>query len=343
MSQFVSVLIPVYNAGEALIEALDSALTQVGCETEIVLVDDGSTCKVTQNIIAHYEDRITVFRKANSGPADTRNVCLMMASHDWIAWLDQDDVWLPNKLQEQLKAAEKYDAQFVYTNARLFGELDDIGDIRNDPDAMPSGDVYDQLIFDNFVTTSAVMMKRELAIGVGGHDTEVAGVDDWDMWLRIAATGARFAPVPEPLTLYRWHSMSMSKQHGRMKKLRHDVLVKALKSERGRRLPWTLRQRSIGNLTATSAWFGLSSNARQSAGWYAEALMQWPFQMNAWKGLVKSIIQMGRGESQPKPVATPVSKVEETDQSSDITAALELAAAASARKAVEEPVAALAD
>lgn len=302
MSQSVSVLIPVYNSGEDLAETLDSALAQVGCEVEVILIDDGSPCEVTQQTIAKYEGRITAIRKENSGPADTRNMCIERASHEWVAFLDQDDIWLPNKLEEQLKAAEKHDAQLVYTNAKVFGEMDDIGDLRNDPAAMPSGDVYEQLIFDNFVTMSTVMVKRDLLNRVGGLDVNVPGVDDWDMWLRIAATGVKFAAVPEPLTLYRWHSLSMSKQHEVMKKRRHEVLVKALQSERGQKLPWSLRQRSIGNLTATSAWFSLSSNAKQAAAWYAESVSQWPFQKNAWKGLVKSIIQAGRDAFTSKPV-----------------------------------------
>ena len=294
MSRSVSVLIPVYNPGELLIEAIDSALAQTGCdniEIEIIAADDGSTCERTQEILRNYEDRITVHRKENSGPADTRNFLVEAASHDWIAWLDQDDIWLPNKLELQFEAAERNGADFVYTNAELFGDTHEIGKFRNNPASMPEGDVFEALVDDNFITTAGVMVRRQLVLDVGGHDISVAGVDDWDMWLKIAATGAKFAAIPEPVTLYRWHSLSMSKRHEEMKLLRENVLRSALKTERGQQVSWYRRLRALANVTGTSAWFVSSADSRRAAEWYRDSLRYWPFQLTAWKGLVKSVLQ----------------------------------------------------
>ncbi|MBL8808847.1 MAG: glycosyltransferase [Planctomycetaceae bacterium] len=287
----ISVVIPVYNAGQPLKEAIDSAFSQIGVNVEVIVVDDGSTCGVTQSILESYGDRIRYFRQKNAGPAAARNLGVQHASHEWIAFLDQDDIWLPEKSQIQLAAAQESGADVTYTNARNFGELERVGEVRCNPAQMPSGDVFEALLLDNFLTMAGVMIRRSVFLAAGSFRPEFAGVDDWDMWLKVSAAGAQFQAIPDPLILYRWHSGSLSKRHRQMKDLREQVLLEALNSPRGRQVPWNFRRKALARVRSTSAWFIAEKEPMQAAVWYAQSIAYWPLEMNAWKGFVKSCLR----------------------------------------------------
>lgn len=287
----VSVVIPVYNAGAPLKEAIDSALSQEHVQVEVLVVDDGSTCSVTRQILADYGDQIRCFTQKNSGPAAARNLGVQNASHEWIAFLDQDDIWLPGKLQKQMAVAGETGADVVYTNARNFGELERVAELRCEPAQMPCEDVFESLLLDNVLTMAGVMIRRSTFIAAGCFRPEFAGVDDWDMWLKVSAAGAKFAAIPEALILYRWHSGSLSKRHHQMKDLREKVLAEALNSPRGKLVPWKLRRKALAKVRSTSAWFIAEKEPMQAAVWYAQSLVYWPLEMNSWKGFVKSCLR----------------------------------------------------
>ncbi len=290
-SPSISVVIPVYNAGLPLREAIDSALAQTDVNVEVIVVDDGSTCQVTQEILDSYGTQIRCLRQKNAGPAAARNVGVQHASHEWIAFLDQDDIWLPQKSRVQLAAAQESGADVIYTNARNFGELERVGELRCDPAQMPTGEVFEALLLDNFLTMAGVMIRRSTFLAAGSFRPEFAGVDDWDMWLKVSAAGAQFHAVPEPLILYRWHSGSLSKRHHQMKALREQVLLEALNSPRGRQVPWNFRRRALARVRSTSAWFIAEKEPMQAAVWYAQSIAYWPLEMNSWKGFVKSCLR----------------------------------------------------
>src|SRR5437867_7033177 len=112
----VSVVIPVYNQGGYLREALDSVIAQTYRETEIIVVDDGSTDN-TPSVMASYGDRIIGLHKANGGGASAINLGTKIARGKWIAWLSADDLWEPNKLSRQLQVVEtKPSVALVYTD-----------------------------------------------------------------------------------------------------------------------------------------------------------------------------------------------------------------------------------
>ena len=98
----VSVVIPAYNAEEYIAETLDSVLSQNYSDYEILVIDDGSTDH-TGEVLAHYGDRIHLFQKPNGGPASARNLGLKHARGRYIAFLDSDDLWHPEKLARQVE------------------------------------------------------------------------------------------------------------------------------------------------------------------------------------------------------------------------------------------------
>ena len=288
----VSVIIPVFNGEADLAAAVDSALSQHGCNVDVIVVNDGST-DATADVIASYGDRIRVIQQANLGApglAATRNNGVRASTADWIAFLDHDDLWEPDKLCRQLELAQTKNADVVYSNARNFGDIDRVADLRSDPEAMLEGDLFLPLLMDNFIVMSSAMMKRSLFDAVGGFTENPVLAEDWDLWLKAAAAGASFAAVRDPVTLYRWRPGSFSKNHERMRQLRLLAVRRALETNRGRSLPWSMRRKTLGNVESCSAWFLASTAPRQAIRWYARSIAYWPFDVECWKGVVKGCL-----------------------------------------------------
>ena len=282
----VSVVMPVHNGQQFIRQSIQSALDQVGCEVELIVVDDGSTDNTAQ-IVRSFGARVRYVFQANAGPAAARNAGIEFAQHEWIAFLDADDLWTSDKLSRQLKLAQDIDAQLVYSNTKNFGS-DDVDELRSVPDEMPAGDVYHHLLLDNFVTLSSVLIRRETLISVDGFRTSYRGTEDWDLWLRLSSAGVEFHPIREPLVQYRWLDNSLSKSHRRMKELREQTLNAALSR---RASNWVTRRRARANVLATSAWFCQKSSPRLSQRWYWAAVVQWPLSMNTWKSLLAASLR----------------------------------------------------
>src|SRR5690606_1536445 len=107
----------------------------------------------------------------------------------------------------------------------------------------------------NFIVMSSAMMKRSLFDAIDGFTEDPVLAEDWDLWLKSAASRARFAAVQDPLTLYRWRPGSFSKNHDRMRQLRLLAIQRAIDTERGRQLPWSIRRKALAGVESCSAWF----------------------------------------------------------------------------------------
>lgn len=272
VSPTVSVIIPAYNAADTLSAAIESVLRQKDVRTEIIVIDDSSTDS-TPLILDFYSKNIQFRRIPNSGPAAARNAGAMMARGPWVAFLDADDEWEPNKLLTQLRTATATDSRVIYTNARNVGDQLPVDDIRLA--SCPSGDVFQQLLHDNFVTLSGLMMDRQTFFDVGCFDEEIIGCEDWDLLLRLAAHH-RFAAVDEPLVRYRWLNDSLSSNLSRMQTARITTISKALSSQRGKAISAAESRRVWARLWQTSAWTA-SFSCRTSARICAfRSLLWWP-------------------------------------------------------------------
>ena len=286
----VSVVIPVYNAGSELIEAIDSVSRQTQPVHEIIVIDDGSTRSETRKILNALPDTVRILRQPNAGPASARNLGIRAASGHWIAFLDQDDLWKPEKLELQLQAAQQKNAQVVYTNAANFGTQPRVHELRLSPDQMPEGDVFVPLLIDNFLTMSGVMVERTSLDRIGLFAEELAGADDWDMWLRLSDSGCQFAAVTEPVTLYRWHDASLSKRHHHMHSVRMAVIRRALHQCSRTSMSVLTRSRALAATLRTSAWFIEQDDPWTACRWYLQSLSYWPLNQTTWRGLVKSLL-----------------------------------------------------
>ena len=154
----VSVVIPVYNGAEFLAETLDSVLAQTIRPREIIVVDDGSTDPQAQRVLGGYDGRVVVIRQSHKGQAMARNQGVRASRGRWIAILDADDLWRPDKLQQQLAVSD--DTDLVYTGVRLFGAMDRVATTRPTAPEMSPADTFRRLLHDNFITHSSVLIRR---------------------------------------------------------------------------------------------------------------------------------------------------------------------------------------
>lgn len=197
----VTVVITTYNRAHLLQRAIQSAL-QAGSGVEVVVVDDCSTDE-TPDICSKLESIRYVRLNANHGLAHARNVGIAASSAEFIAFLDDDDLRLPDSLDKQLSRMMADDRIALCYGRALIGDARrqlPTGEIY--PTECPEGDVFWQLLEDNFFPMPSVLARKSALLDVGGFDTSLPLVEDWDMWLRISE---RFpvAAVEEPVAIYR--------------------------------------------------------------------------------------------------------------------------------------------
>lgn len=180
----VSVIIPTYNRGWILTEAIDSVLSQDFKDYELIVVDDGSTDN-TRVILDAYGQDIMVLRQANKGVSAARNRGIAEAGGQLVAFIDSDDLWLPRKLSRQV--------DFFKSNPdAVINQTEEIW-IRNgvrvnpkDRHRKPSGMIFEPSLGLCLVSPSAVMIRKPLFDAVGVFDESLPACEDYDLWLRIS-------------------------------------------------------------------------------------------------------------------------------------------------------------
>ena len=212
MPALVSTIVPVYNGTRWLRATVESLLSQTWPHHEVILVDDGSTDGSSELLVQLSEDsRIKVVRQANAGVAAARNTGIGVATGDYLAFCDQDDLWLPSKLERQLPLFSDT-VGLVYSGVEF-----------RYPDrsrhAVPSGSPadFDTTLANNGICSCTVVARRELVDRVGAFegDRALMGVDDWHLWLKLLnVTASAFAP--EVLAVHRVHDNNYSSREGAM-------------------------------------------------------------------------------------------------------------------------------
>ena len=185
----VSVVIPAYNAEAYIRQALESVLSQTYTDYEIIVVDDGSSDRTIERAQA-YGSRIVLLTQEHQGPAAARNRALHAAKGSLIAFLDADDVWLPEKLQLQVGFAEGHPECGIITCDLAFwdGSKVTVSAAKQELYRITNGFVADKLLFHNWIATSCALVRRECFEKVGYFDEEPGLYgEDWLMWVQIAA------------------------------------------------------------------------------------------------------------------------------------------------------------
>lgn len=205
----VSVVIPTRNRSQLLAVTLRSALAQRGLEFEIVVVDEASSDD-TQAVIGSFKDpRIRVIRHDTPhGVSAARNRGIDEAQGAWLAFLDDDDLWAPDKLARQLSIARTSGAHWVYVG---HVSINYRYQVFNGAPPVPPEVLMSELPQQNVVPggCSGVLVSREALERAGRFDEGFQPLADWDLWLRLARVGTP-AHVPQPLVAYRLHGSQMS-------------------------------------------------------------------------------------------------------------------------------------
>lgn len=199
LSPVVSVVIPVYNGASWIGRALQSVFAQAYRDFEVIVLDDGSTDQL-ENAIREFRDRIVFERQPNGGPARARNRGVQLARGRLIAFLDADDEWQPEKLRLQVEYFER----FPQTGLLHTAVLDDTVVEGEGGPAAPPAHVFCPLFHaEFFIRTLTVMVPRGVILEAGGFDERrEIHVEDWDLWLRIAARQP-VGYLPHRLALHR--------------------------------------------------------------------------------------------------------------------------------------------
>ncbi len=209
----VSVIIPTFNSELYVKVAVESVLLQAYRDVEVIVVDDGST-DGTRDVLKEYIDsgEIKYIYQKNNGPASARNSGIKNSSGEFIAFLDADDIWLSNKLERQISLFDSSpDVGLVYSDMEFFGahlRFNRYSEMLKR--RMCRGRVYKELVLENFIPTSTVIVRRNVLDDVGFFDDSGKYIgEDYDLWLRVARK-YEIDFVEDILVKYRIHSGKMS-------------------------------------------------------------------------------------------------------------------------------------
>ena len=210
----VSVIIPAYNAAPYIRETLDSVFAQTYREFEVIVINDGSPdTEELEQAIAPYQKLIVYLKQENRGPSAARNAGILHSHGEYLAFLDSDDAWYPEYLAGQMAfvQGQKPWLDFVYCNLLVC-----LNSETNGSPYMNACPSQGPINFESLLTeecqapTTGVVVRKQKAIDAGLFDESFFRSEDYDLWLRIAHSGARMAYQRRVLGRHRLHSESLS-------------------------------------------------------------------------------------------------------------------------------------
>jgi glycosyltransferase involved in cell wall biosynthesis len=212
----VSIVIPAYNVATYIGETLDSVFQQTFTDYEVIVVNDGSPDTVElEKAIEPYISQVRYIKQKNLGAGAARNEGLRAAQGKFIAFLDADDLWLPDYLDEQLKFIRENNFDLVCADAMHFGDSPFAGKTYMETymrTAPPVGEVsfLGLVSAEQSLITSGIVARRASLLEVGLFDEGLRNSQDFDLWLRLLRNGARLAYQKQLLLRYRCHENSLS-------------------------------------------------------------------------------------------------------------------------------------
>jgi GT2 family glycosyltransferase len=222
-----SVVIAAYQAAEVVCDAVASALAQTEPAHEVIVSDDGSTDDLERALEPYRESIVVLRSNVNGGEAAAKNRGARAATGDFVAILDADDIYLPNRLERLGRLARaRPDLDILTTDALLTVGARVVRRCYQGHWTFEVGDQRRGILERNFVF-GLVAVRRERMLAAGGFDESIRYTTDWDLWARLILDGARAGCVDEPLAHYRVGPASLSAQRARMAEGRLMTLRKA--------------------------------------------------------------------------------------------------------------------
>jgi len=219
MNGLVTVIIPMYNAEPFIRQTIESALSQTYKNIEVIVMNDGSTDKSEENVLAiqQKDDRVRYFSKSNSGVSDTRNKAIELARGQYVAFLDADDVWKPDNLEKKVHVLQNTGRKWAFSNLDC---IDENNVILNVPmnNFKPYNIVDNLLLWEGDVVPgpcSNIIVDRAFLAEDIRFDTKLSSPADRDICLQLASKGEPVY-IDEKLWLYRIHAKSMTSINSRV-------------------------------------------------------------------------------------------------------------------------------
>ena len=224
----VSVIMPTYNHAKFIGKAIESVLNQTYKNFELIIIDNYSEDETGKIAAPYKDDRISYLKFRNNGIiAASRNYGIKHSHGDYIAFLDSDDLWLPEKLEKQIEVFKNTkEVAMVYARYKTIKESIISSDIFPKDNRYKSGNIFKSLYLWNFIVCSSVMVKKSVLNQIGLFDTNSAliAIEDTDLWLRIALKYKIKCTNDSSLLLYRIQRQGIS--YGYIQKLRRSLRIK---------------------------------------------------------------------------------------------------------------------
>jgi len=291
MKLTVSIIIPTYNMAKYLPNAIDSVLAQTYKNYEIIVIDDGSTDN-TRIILNKYKDKIKYVYQKNKGLACARNTGLKYSTGRYIALLDADDLWLPNRLSEEVPILDNNPKiGLVHANAiDIDEEGNTLGLTTQSPRLRKKNMALNLLLRKEHILCLTVLFRKDCLKYVGMFDENLTwlGVEDRDLWVRIAQH-FRIEYIDKPLALHRIRSDAMSRNIENMMKARYYVVDKY--NPRSSCLSFMRRQMLSAIHFEVADGLSWRGEPRKSLKQYWKALKFYPFNIIIYINFLKAIIK----------------------------------------------------
>ena len=282
----ISVITPTYNRARFLPAAVASVLSQTFGDFELIIVDDGSEDNTPDVLKPFFADRrVRYVYQENQGQSHARNLALKQATGDFIAFLDSDDVWAPDKLEKQLAVFRaNSEVDIVHGDEAIINEQGSVVSLQNM--RRYSGRITRYLLADNSVSITTALVRRRCFDEMGGFDTSVGVADDYELWLRFSA---RYCYQYEPgiVASYRVMADQISSDK-RRRYAANERIIQQFLARYGEVLSPGERRWGLARFYCRKARYFASAGERGKAvGAIAGALRNAPLDPVVWRALYR--------------------------------------------------------
>lgn len=226
---FISIVIPTFNRISLLKRALESIYKQSNSNYEVIVIDDGSTDK-TAEMIAEFFPKVRYFYQANRGVSAARNMGIEQSKGEWLAFLDSDDEWLPEKLAEQKKCITA-NPKYKICHTEEIWIRDGIRVNQMKKHKKQGGWIFPQCLPLCAMSPSSIMIHHSIFNELGNFDTSLPACEDYDLWLRITAKYPVLYIEEPQIIKYGGHEDQLSQKHWGMDRYRIQALQNIIAGE----------------------------------------------------------------------------------------------------------------
>jgi len=285
----VSIVIATHNYGQYIEQAVESVIKQTFTDWELVIIDDGSTDNTKENLSSLLKDkRITYFWQENLGQPKAKNRGIQLAKGEFIAFLDADDAWLPEKLEKQLPVFDKdLEIGITYTGLQIMNENGQLGEIRQCKKL--KGNVFKESLYQTIPPFSSTIVRKTVLKEVGLFNEHIPLAIDFELWLRVSMR-YQFNYIDEPLLFYRTGHANLSKRYKERRKIVINYILPHVLNDCGGRKLLTSKETSeaYARLFAGMGADELIFSSRSSIFYYSKAIVSAPWLISGWRGLLRA-------------------------------------------------------